>query len=751
VSDERPGPVRPSISPLVWLATATWAGILIAEKVRWDELTAGAAGPQVSAPPSLTLGRACGVAVLLGLIAMLVRRGGATLVVVGFAAGLASGLLVWTGWVTPGTPARSGTVALQVLGDASAGDFGASSPVGIRGRKYVAQWPDGPPPESGELLEAIGTITPVKPDAGGRRLHQQGARGRVRVRLVKARRQAAGLRGRLSPLRDWARSLTDRVPGEAGALLAGVVTGDRRRLVGTSLDDDFRTCGLTHLVAVSGGHLIVVAACLGSVALSLGLRPMTRAALIASVCGAYVVFSGVQTSAVRAWVMACVAFVGPLVSRRSDPTAGLAAATCGMLLLWPPSAFDLGFRLSVLAVAGLLLLGRLAERWAAEALPRGLGGLAGPLSMTVVACAVTLPVTSGTFGMISVVSPLANLLVGPLVEVSIAFGLAGLAVSAFVRPLGGWMLAADGAVLGAACSVTHRLAALPRAAVPSSGGGLLAVGLLLALAASLWALWPIPSKRVARRCAVGALGVLVLVVTAPLGAARGPSLTVLDVGQGDAILVRDGARAVLVDAGPSAVGLRQALARAQVRDLDSVVITHEHADHDAGLSGLKGVVAVGALYRGSPLGPESEKASVLAAGDALSCGRWRLDVLWPHADQREQGNAGSIVLLATRGEFSALLTGDGEREVLDALRREGRLPDVDVIKVGHHGSDGCVTDADLDALTPDAAVISVGEGNRFGHPTPSTLALLRDRGVAVLRTDRLGDIVIDPEMWPDRR
>jgi competence protein ComEC len=121
---------------------------------------------------------------------------------------------------------------------------------------------------------------------------------------------------------------------------------------------------------------------------------------------------------------------------------------------------------------------------------------------------------------------------------------------------------------------------------------------------------------------------------------------------------------------------------------------------------------------------------------------------WPSADRREEGNGGSVVLLATDGEFSALLTGDAESEVLEALRRDGRLPDVDVIKVGHHGSAGCVNDVDLDTLTPDAAVISVGTGNRFGHPTPSTLALLGRRGVAVLRTDRLGDIVIDPQAWP---
>jgi competence protein ComEC len=748
VSDERPATVRPSISPLVWLAMGTWVGVLVAEGVTWGSLISRAPeAPASSVGRVPTLPQALLGLAAIGLVAMVLRRGGVTLFAVGIAAGLAAGLLAWSAWPGPGSPARSGTVGLEVLGDASTGAFGSSSPVRVKGRKYVAQWPQGDVPEAGERVEAIGTATPVKLDEGGRRLHRQGAVGRLRVRQVKTRARAANVRGVLLPVRSWARARTDSVPGESGALLAGVVTGDRRRLANTPLDDDFRTCGLTHLVAVSGGHLVVVAACVSSVALSLGLRPGRRALLIASVCGAYVVFSGVQTSAVRAWVMACVAFVGPLLSRRSDPTAGLAAAACGMLLLWPPSAFDLGFQLSVLAVAGLLVLGRLAEAWTNEALPRGLSGLAGPMSMTLVACAVTLPVTAGTFGMVSIVSPIANLVVGPVVELSIALGLAALAVSTILPPVGLVLLRIDGMLLAVACSIAHRLAGLPRAAVPSSGGGAFAAAGVSVGVALVWALWPRPTTRTARWGAVTGVCAIALVVAAPLEAARAPELTVLDVGQGDAILVKDGTDALLVDAGPSSVDLRHALARARVRRLDAVVVTHEHADHDGGLDGLKGVVPVETLYRGPPLKGTADSAQVLTAGQVLTCGRWKLEVLWPHAEKREEGNAGSVVMLASEGDFQVLLTGDAESEVLEALRREGRLPDVDVLKVGHHGSAGCVTDAELDVLTPDAVVISVGEGNRFGHPTPSTLELLSRRGVPVLRTDQSGDVRLDPREW----
>jgi competence protein ComEC len=243
------------------------------------------------------------------------------------------------------------------------------------------------------------------------------------------------------------------------------------------------------------------------------------------------------------------------------------------------------------------------------------------------------------------------------------------------------------------------------------------------------------------------------------GAAPGPPaglrVSVLDVGQGDAILLQPrGAPAVLVDGGPPGDGLAAKLRAAGVERLGAVVVTHDQSDHAGGVRELLGAMPIGQLlYALVGRSTLSTAATVgvpgrrLAAGDELRSGRLRVEVLWPPAEllaesgPEDDPNRLAIVTLVRWRRFSMLLTADAEAEAtpLDP-------GPIDMLKVAHHGSDDAGLGALLDRTRPRLAVISVGAGNPFGHPTPATLATLAAHGVRTLRTDVDGTVEIDVDL-----
>jgi competence protein ComEC len=251
-----------------------------------------------------------------------------------------------------------------------------------------------------------------------------------------------------------------------------------------------------------------------------------------------------------------------------------------------------------------------------------------------------------------------------------------------------------------------------------------------------------------------ALAFLLFGAGAPSGAVwpAGLRVTVLDVGQGDAILLQPrGAPAVLVDGGPPGDRLAAKLRAAGVERLGAAIVTHDQSDHAGGLRELFGSVPVGQLLYGVPgRGTLADAASAgiasrrLERGNQVRSGRLRLEVLWPPPellaapDPGQDPNALALVVRARWHDFSMLLTADAEAEAVPLDPGP-----VDVLKVAHHGSDDAGLATLLDRARPELAVISVGSANPFGHPTPATLRTLAARGICVLRTDRDGPVAID--------
>ncbi|OGB73565.1 hypothetical protein A3K24_01815 [candidate division Kazan bacterium RIFCSPHIGHO2_01_FULL_44_14] len=234
----------------------------------------------------------------------------------------------------------------------------------------------------------------------------------------------------------------------------------------------------------------------------------------------------------------------------------------------------------------------------------------------------------------------------------------------------------------------------------------------------------------------------------------------LDVGQGDAILISTADhKHILIDGGPdgSVVGQLDSVLPAWDRQLDLVILTHPHADHVAGLlTVLQRYSVEQFIYSGAPystttyenllsaLAKQNITIQIASAGQKYDFGDTRLDLLWPIAGQSfsQDPNETSLITQLRYGNFSALFMGDASANNEQALLASSTVSDVDVLKVGHHGSQYSTSPAFLSVADPEIAVIEVGVNNNFGHPTPTTLNHLKDSGATVYRTDQNGTIEV---------
>lgn len=599
----------------------------------------------------------------------------------------------------------------------------------------------------GAHVRVIGRVSRFENDAYGR---SRVLRGEVRkVKAVRIVSADEGSPGPLLRLRNGLLASIAPATDPARALIAGVVCGRSSELRAQPAGDWFSVTGTAHLIAVSGSHLAIVGfvieSALQKTRLSRGLqRGLLMLALIA-----YAVFTGASPSAVRACCMVAATLVANGAGRRRHGLSALFLTMAIFVLLRPTVLFEMGFELSCASVFAILCFCPYATYALGElGMP---SGVASVLSVTLCSQLATLPVAIPAFGTFSLIAPLANAVIGPVISVLLASSVV-LAPCSLVPLLSHGTIVVPMIVARCALFFEQLFAAVPGASVSVPPDTPLVYVVPFALAVLLvW--WPRPR---ARSMAAG-LVCLMLAAGVPYiywDRCAPPSVTVLDVGQADAILVRQGGTVALVDCGLDE-RVVSALVRNNVHHIDAVFVTHWDEDHWGGLPDVLdrfsvGTIAVAAdALDGAPaevLNRPGVTYRQVARGDTVDIGAFRARVMWPFDTVDGEGNEDSLVLLLSYAQegksLRVLLTGDAELDQEREFVQE--VGDIDVLKLGHHGSKVSVDTDLLETLKPELSIASAGEGNRYGHPTDACIDAVRDAGGAFACTIEQGDITVSP-------
>lgn len=765
---------RPFIPPLLLFGCSFWLGSYVAGLVPFEWVG------------SLALGAALLVVLCLVVIVLRLRRSGGVLILIlcsAFCLGcLTLGLAIHgVHQARDSWQELSGSqMEFRVTEDVSEGDYGYST--------YAEAWVSGDafhwlPGHSikvklfldsanvtyGNEFAARAIFTRPRDSAVASYDRKQVVLGCSLSDIVQLESSRLGaLSGSRSSFSAFIDGLADRyrLDQSSTAVLKALVIGERKQLFEQSVYQDVKICGLAHMVAVSGAHLVIVLGLVNSGLKAFSASRRVCAAVQLVFLFIYLVMVGFPISCLRASAMAAVGLVSFTVHRRSYALSSLGVAMVVLIAIDSSAAFSLSFALSAFSTLGIVLFTPLIAAWLPAVGGRARSLLAEPLVMTLSALLLTFPLSISAFSQFSLIAPLANILAVPLVSACCIFGVLGF-VAMQVPCIGVlFALVANGFCFMFA-QVVGMLSEAPFAAVPVSLPLWLMVSVCLLTVSLLWCAWPVKAP-------IRAGGVLCLACVLCLSCgtycnATRTSVNMLDVGQGDAILFKSKGATLLVDTGNQTAKLLSALAGQGVHHLDGIVITHPDDDHCGSLPALRGVVSCDRVFVAKGLksiGTDKAIALIdeaaalvgpsnvgeLSVGDTLHVGALSLRCISPNVLEDEGGNQDSIVLLMTSDldldgvyEWSGLFGGDAESETLQDLNDSGAIGKVDILKVSHHGAKAAMTHELAEEFCPRLALVSVGSSNRYGHPASQTIEYLQGQGAEVLRTDIQGTVVCSLE------
>ena len=558
----------------------------------------------------------------------------------------------------------------------------------------------------------------------------------------------------LTPPSRWAAALgairtglrTHTGDGDAGALIPGMVLGDTSKQT-AQFKDQMKRSGLTHLVAVSGANFAIVSGFVLWCMQFLIRRTRYRVIATAVALACFIALVRPSPSVLRAAAMAAVLLSAHVTKRKTDALPALGFAIVAVVLGDPWQSRDAGFALSVLATAGLLLLAPLIENH----LPTH-KKLAGALAPPIAAMVFCAPILVALSGYLSPMSIFANLLAAPFVAPITIVGFIAALVSPFAPVITVILIFIIRFPAGAIVGIAHWSAGFPVLTIHS---GTIGFTIVAVLAGSIWLF-----KKHWRQITA----VLLVVILSLTWIQRWPAgdwqIANCDVGQGDSMVINlHNGQGIVIDVGPDPVAVDKCLRNLGITEIPLLILSHFHADHVGGLSGLVQSRHVGQVWISNNLEPLLESTHSLALlnqseivtvqkGFVSQIAGIQFEVLWPEnvtknfASMPGDGsmiNNSSIAVLATSADWSLFTAGDleppAQNEILGSVR------EVDIYKVCHHGSK--YQDEELmSALSAQIAVISVGAKNSYGHPAPETIEYLTRLGTQVVRTDVDGAVAI---------
>ncbi len=578
-----------------------------------------------------------------------------------------------------------------------------------------------------------------------------------------------------TPVRFWPARIADAsgrmadhiFPGNIQDFMRALLLGDSAGVYSDSVfSSAMSETGASHIVAVSGMHLSFLVGFLNLV-----IKKKRRLAACAiPLIFIFISFVGFRPSLARAGVMQVFLLAAPLFKRECDALTSLSASLMLILLINPFSAASAGLQLSFASTLGIALFAdklytrfdeplRFKKIYRYKPVRSAVRFFTGGLASTLGALSFSVPLTALHFGTVSLLAPVTNLLI--LLPTSLAFGTGMLAlILGFIcAPVG--IAAAFIAALPAqlVTAVIRLLSRAPFAAVyTSSPAAVIWLVYVYSLLLAFWFMRARLRQLLLPACCCAVSLCLILVGAAVFSDSRGFSVTALDVGQGQSIVLTSGRYTAVVDCGSSSgkdAGdlLVRHLKSCGRSKIDLLILTHFHTDHACGVEEILERFPVSALAVPEP----SEDSGGLAAGImALSAekgirtvcvtenltaymGDTSLNLYAPIGDSDE--NERGVVILASSGDFDVLITGDIGAETERLLLAAGDFPDIEVLVAGHHGSKYATCDELLTAVTPELALVSTGY-NTYGHPAPETLEKLARTGILTYRTDILGNLTV---------